>query len=204
MGDLNLIPADRLNRKRLRARVGIWAGVYSFVLVLIAGVVVSANCCMKGASSDLKQGLEAVDQNIEEYNSTAVELGREISKARLELEVAQAAGVRADWGRLLSLLAEQLGDEVILSGCHLVESGADKVKAAEAATEEKDSSDGPKLPGQRYELRLSGFGRSQMSVSSFLLRLERMEFFKSVRLLSSNRQAFLDGYAVVFTVVCSI
>lgn len=204
MGDLNLIPADRLNRKRLRARVGVWAGVYSFVLVLIAGVVVSANFCMKGASSDLEQGLEAVDQNIEEYNSTAVELGREISKARLELEVAQAAGVQADWGRLLSLLAEQLGDEVILSGCHLVESGAENVKAAEAGTDEKGTGEGTELPGQHYELRLSGFGRGQMSVSSFLLRLERMEFFKSVRLLSSNRQAFLDGYAVVFTVVCSI
>ena len=54
----------------------------------------------------------------------------------------------------------------------------------------------------RHTLVLSGFGKSQESVSRFVLRLEATDIFHVVRLVSSSRQSFLDQEAVAFTVEC--
>jgi Tfp pilus assembly protein PilN len=204
MGDLNLIPANRLSKKRLRARVGAWVVICAVVISTIAAAVGSANYHLRGATGTLGQQIEAADLDIQRYSLAASDLSAKISRATRELKIAQATGIQPDWGKLLSLLAAELGDEVVLSSCHLIESDTESANAAGVSQEKTESVAQAQLPGQRYELRLSGFGRSQMSASDFLLRLERMEFFRSVRLLSSNRRSFLDGHAVAFTVVCTI
>jgi hypothetical protein len=60
------------------------------------------------------------------------------------------------------------------------------------------------LAQRRYGLKLSGFGRTQTSVSQFVLRLERIGIFESVRLLNSYRQAFLNDQAIAFSLECRI
>lgn len=204
MGDLNLIPANRLLRKRIKARALIWVAVCAFVLVTNAVAVASVRCLLRGAGGSLEQELEAVELSIQKCNSTALELSEEIARRIRELKVAEATGIRPDWGRLLSLLAEELGDEVVLSSCHLIESEATDAETDKAPAETAGSGEEAQLPGQNYELRLSCFGRTQTSASALLLRLEAMEFFESVRLLGSSKQTFMDGHAVRFTVVCAI
>jgi hypothetical protein len=58
------------------------------------------------------------------------------------------------------------------------------------------------LTGCRHRLLLTGFGKSQESVSRFVLRLEESGVFDAVRLISSCRQTFLQGDAVAFSVEC--
>ncbi len=206
MGDLNLIPADRLFRKRVKARMRLWAGVCSSLLLIIAVAVTSTDYCLKGKAGVPEHELAAVDLSIQEYNATAVELNKEISRATWELEVARVTGIGPDWGKFLALLAEELGEEVVLSGCQLTVLKTENMQTEEAAepTDKTDVPVKPSRPEQHYELRLSGISRNQMSTSNLLLRLEAMDLFESVRLVSSNRQTFQEAHAVVFTVVCKI
>ena len=151
MGDLNLIPAERLSKKRLRARVGAWVAVCAVVISTIIAAVGSANYCLRGTTGALERQIEAIDLDIQQYKSTAVDLSREISEAMRELKIAQATGVQPDWGRLLSLLADALSDEIILSSCHLIESNAESTHSP-GVSEEAQSSTQAQLPGQHYEL----------------------------------------------------
>mgnify|MGYP000049651221 CR=1 FL=1 len=79
---------------------------------------------------------------------------------------------------------------------------SDKAITAESSGSLQALPLGTFLTGCRYTLVLNGFGRSQESVSRFVLRLEESGAFDLVRLVSSSRQTFLQGEAVAFGVEC--
>ena len=96
-----------------------------------------------------------------------------------------------------------MGDEVVLSRFQLVALGGDEPILTEKWKESLASRPlGVLLAERRHKLVLHGFGRTQVSVSQFVLRLEALGAFELVRLANSCRQAFLDGRALAFTIEC--
>ena len=51
---------------------------------------------------------------------------------------------------------------------------------------------------------LEGLGGSQGDVSRFVLRLEQLDLFRSVKLLDTSREAFADRHVVAFRLECVI
>jgi hypothetical protein len=51
-------------------------------------------------------------------------------------------------------------------------------------------------------MKVSGIGRSQQSISRFVLRLEQTALFRSVKLVRTQRQQFLTDFGVSFEVSC--
>jgi hypothetical protein len=205
MGDVNLIPARRLARKRWRRRGRVWAGLCGTYLLLLAGGLLLAHVLWHSDSSALDRERQFLDQAIEGHNLRALELRGQLVKVTRELEVSQAIGGQPDWSKLLVLLGRELGDEVVLSRCGLATTdgrGGDitsDVKAWLASSPLEVL-----LASRRYRLELAGFGRTQRSVSQFVLGLEKTAMFESVRLINSYRQAFLDGQAIAFSIECRI
>lgn len=217
MVSVNLIPRDRLTRKRRRARLRMWIALCSaYALILTAGLSLA---CMVWGSDDAALGgeLQAVVGEVEDSQRSIDELRGWLSEAQAALDASDAMANHPDWSALLIILARQLGDDVVLDNCLLTPSrldrsgGAsrripsprgprDEARAASPGSPPRDAASGK----QRYELKLRGFGRTQNAVSQFVLRLERIELFHEVRLIKCNRQPFLDGHAVAFEVECSM
>ena len=204
MGDINLIPARRLARKRWRRRGRVWVGICgTYLMVLVIGLL-AAHVLWRSDGSALEQEHHSLETAIEAHNRTCVKLRGQLAAVTRELEVSQAIGTQPDWSKLLVLLGHELGDDVVLSHCRLATTdGAGDVTGnlqAWLASSPLETL----LASRRYRLKLAGYGRTQTAVSKFVLGLERTDLFDSVRLANSNRQAFLGGQAIAFSVECRI
>ena len=204
MNDVNLIPADRLASKHRMARLRIWAVLCGTYLTLLVVASVSAHVIWAG-DGGVAEELESSEQRVQRYNAAITELQAELAKTRMALEMSRAISNQPDWSKLLVLLGDQLGEEVVLNNCQLAATNEDGKEKADHLQESFSSlaADMP-LAKRRHKLEVSGFGRRQSSVARFVLRLEEIGVFDSVKLISAYRQPFLTDKAVAFRIECSI
>ncbi len=203
MNDVNLIPASRLAGRRRRARLYMWGmvcGVYAF---LVAAGSLTLHVAQAGEGRDMAECLEAAAQQIERDNRTLLEARRQLAETMTALETTTAIRGQPDWGKLLTGLSLQVGDQIVLTRCQLTTLTADnKAITVEGSGSLTAVPLSTLLTGCRHTLVLNGFGKSQESVSRFVLRLEESGAFDLVRLVNSSRQTFLQGEAVAFGVEC--
>jgi len=202
-GDVNLIPAARLARKRCRTRLCLWAMIGGTYTLLLATGSLAARVLYPAESHGLTEQLANAAQQIEQGNRSMEELRRELAGTTAAWETTQALCEPPDWSRLLVALSHEMGDEVVLNRCQLTALGDNEPILTEKWKKSLASKPlGVLLAERRHTLVLHGFGRTQESVSQFVLRLEAVGAFELVRLANSCRQAFLDGRAVAFTIEC--
>jgi len=204
-GQVNLIPAGRLAGKKHKARLRYWGaicGMYALFLVLVA---LSAYAVWGEADNSIEKERQSVEQSIVQYNSTVAQLRGKLAQAVEEQRLGRAILRQPNWSELLGLIAEGLGTDIVLNHFGLVVLGADGREATGDLQQWLATpAASPLLAEGRYKLRLIGFGHSQNSVAQFILRLEQTGIFGSVRLMNTNRQAFLDDQAVAFSIECNI
>lgn len=203
MGQGNLIPAERRVRKRRKARRRVWTVVCAtYAVLLAAGSLAAHMICPSDARSVIEQ-LEGTALEIEQSDHTLLALRDELAQAAATLETARAMRQQPQWSHLFAELSRQLGEEMVLSRCQLVTSmGAGRTAANEWRKSLASKPLGAFLTERRYRLTLSGFGKTQESVSQFVLRLEGVGVFDRIRLVNSSRQTFREGEAVAFSVDC--
>lgn len=204
MNGVNLIPTDRLARKRRMARLRIWAVICGAYLTLLILASLCAHAIRTGDGA-VAEELKSSEQCAQRYNASIMELRADLAKTRTALEMSRAMSNQPDWSKLLFLLGGQLGEEVVLNNCQLVATNKDGKEGAGylQGSASPLATDMP-LPERRYKLELSGFGRKQSSVARFVLRLEEIGVFDSVKLINAYRQPFMNNRAVAFSVECSI
>jgi HAMP domain-containing protein len=203
MNDVNLIPAGRWAGRRRRTRLYLWGmvcGVYAF---LVAAGSVTFHVAHAGDGRTMAENLEAAARQIERDNRVLLEARRQLAETMTALETTTAIRGQPDWAKLLTGLSLQVGDRIVLTRCQLTTLTADeKVITVEGSGSLPTGPLGTFLTGCRHTLVLNGFGKSQESVSRFVLRLEESGAFDLVRLVNSTRQTFLQGEAVAFGVEC--
>ena len=204
MINVNLVPDARLAKKRRRVRLRVWTALcLAYALVLVA-MSAGGYVIWSGGDVALANELEAVGEQAKDYQFSIDTLQQELAEAEAALQASRAMGNQPDWSTLLVLLAQKLGDEIVLDGCKLSPlAEQEDPSGAKTASPKLSAKDIP-LGQRRYCLKLSGFGRTQTAVSQFVLRLEQIPLFEEVKLVKSNRQDFLSSEAVGFEIECSI
>lgn len=186
---MNLIPAPRREKKARRRRVRWWATrltIYAAALV-VAGLVrmSTAGRCSRALADEDK----LLTAKLNSARQVLLGLKHELSDTRGKLESIRTVGKQPDWGVMLRLVADKLGDEAVLDHC--------------ALRHIKRASDDEESPGgRRIVLDLSGLARSQAAVADFILRLEKTGLFARVKLLKTNRRTFEGERIVTFWLEC--
>jgi hypothetical protein len=156
-----------------------------------------------GESRSQTQQLEKADQQIKTQTQDLAVLRRQLLEATTALETVKAIRGQPDWSKLLAGLSVQLGEEIVLHRYQLTTQTADNnTIGAESGASVPAGPLGAFLTGCRHTLTLRGYGKTQESVSRFVLRLEGSGVFDLVRLVNSSRQTFLNSEAVAFSVEC--
>jgi Tfp pilus assembly protein PilN len=203
MGDTNLIPAERLARRRRKARLCLWTAACGTYLALLCGSSLALQRARATQDRNVNGQLAAVTRQVEQDNKSMLKLRRELAETTTALETTRAIREQPDWSRLFLGLAEQMGDEVVISRCQLMTLTPDGKAVGEGWIGSSGAQPlGTFLTECRHTLTLQGFGKTQESVSRFVLRLEGTGAFDQVRLGNSSRQTFLDGQAVGFSIEC--
>ncbi len=206
MNAVNLIPKQRREAKARKVhliRLISGLGVYGVILLggylLCLRYVASDGRSLDGRTTDVAAGLNSSNRQV-------LVLAGELAEANRKLQAVQAVGRQPDWGGLLKVLAENMGERTVLDFCRLrrvrpvaqTAADSDPGRAASGSDDEapKAATDAPLL------LELTGWAEAQADVSAFLLRLEQTGLFDKVKLVRTSRRPFLDRTAVAFQLEC--
>jgi hypothetical protein len=204
MGDVNLIPPARIARRQCKSKIRRWTVICGTYLISLTVLALSAHAFWRDTDDSVIEELAFTAQRIEGYNAKISELNNKLATTKAALEAGQVISSQPNWTRLLVLLGDELKEEVVLKDCQLMATSTSSGDAANSVQNLITSSPDVFLAERQYTLEVSGYGRTQTSVSQFVLRLEQMQIFDSVDLVNSRRQSFLNTEAVVFHIECRI
>ena len=178
---VNLIPAPRLARKKLRTRIRRWAvGLVAYVLVLFLGIAVRAG----SRAPVLPPDSSAQSARITQLTSELAAKNKELTDARTRYAATLMLTGRPDWSVLLPLLGQGMGEDVVLKELKLSQQKGQSVR--------------------QYGLEMRGVARSAASASNFVSALEETRLFDEVRLLRTGREPFMNESMVSFEVQCKL
>lgn len=187
MTNANLIPKYRQiarSRRRLTHR---WIGVVGiyFLVTLIAIPVTRLR--IPSEETRIRQ-IAKNNEDIEASKNRLHDLVNGLNEIKLSLRATRLVENQSDWSILLGVLAEEMGDAIVLRECVMNPDGISRNEA------------GP----ERFQIDLRGYGQSQMEVSQYVLRLEGTGLFSEVTLEESRREGFLENDAIAFRLRCRL
>ena len=197
MNGVNFIPRARRERAARRTRLRAWAvGAAAYALVGVVALAASGTGAVVEDPS-VAQELARLPNQIDTSRRALANLQGQLTEAQAKLDAARAVAQQPDWSVLLGLLAQSLGEEIVLTSCKLDSDPVEPERPAGAAQRPGTAANLkpadaqlPRPDGARYTLLLSGLGRTQSSVSQFVLRLEALGLFGRVTILKTNREMF--------------
>ncbi|MCP4379489.1 MAG: PilN domain-containing protein [bacterium] len=198
----DLMPEPRRQAKACRARIHQWLVVGVAYVVMLVTICVVCHRTWGIGPDPLTKEISQTTDSIRKYGKTIVVLQKQLVSSRWKLDTFKGVGQQPDWSVVLTLLADGLGNEVVLSGCELDEIRIPLDSDASGNQQPTSGALEDKKQKMAFVLSVSGFGRSQTAVSQFVLRMERSGLFDNVRLVSTVREPFLNAKAVAFRLKC--
>lgn len=204
---VNLVPKHRRAARRRRRHLHRWSVATALYAIAILGVWAGAHLVWSGADRALAADLRDAAVRVKEVNQELAELRPQLAEAQTTLAASRSIGSKPDWSLLLDLLANLLGEELVLTKCELAPGAAGFANANPPPALPVGGSAvlAPPSGSQRgYRLTLQGFGQSQAAVSTFVLRLEQTGLFDRVQLIDTRTEPYMNGHAAGFRVECFI
>lgn len=190
MKGVNLIPqplrAARSRKRRLR-RWTLGCSAYAAALMMTCAVMRglwSADC------RSLDGEISSTSRRIDDANRSINGLRAELAEMQEKSRTARNISDQPDWSILMSAVAAQVDDDLVLREVRL--GAMPGLSVARVA----DSLNGPR----RFQLSMRGSARNPAGVSRFVSKLEQMQFFDDVKLLRTSRENFLNGPSIGFEV----
>ena len=209
MNGVNFIPRQRRDASSRRARCRAWTiGASAYALLCVVAFAASGAIDVADdptVASDLAQ----LPARIDASQRALTTLRAQLAEAQARLNAARAVAQQPDWSVLLGLLAQSLGDDIVLTACRLeAEHPSDRAAASSpppgginrAADGGRSGAPAAPVvgPGSRFTLELAGLGRTQASVSRFVLRLEQLGLFERVTIVKTGREMFGEHESIGF------
>lgn len=192
MKGVNLIPAHRQAAHQRHRHLSFWIGGLLAHLAILLGICLAVRIVFglvpeeASAAANLVQTRSRLGQMKEKLAHA--------KRLRIEVESSRQALVaihdKPDWSTLLTILGSQTGKEIFLREIQL---------RSLAST---GAGDGLHGSSQGVAVELKGFGQTQSDVAQFVLRLQELKLFDSVRLARTAREPVLQQTAVGFDLTC--
>lgn len=196
MNTINLLPRARQQQLVIRRRERAWWIGGSLYAAGVAAVCVVANLARP---ADAELTLEELERAQARLDATESEL-RTVAKSTLALRergaLARGIGGTPDWSHLLAIVAQPLGAQLVLDGCEL----ASPSESASTARPAKGQ------PAQRpaHIVRLSGVGTTATAVTDYVLALESLRLFRSVKLVDTGTRSVGGVERTAFRIECAL
>jgi len=210
MNGVNFIPRQRRDASARRARFRAWTiGASAYALVCVVAFAASGAIDV-AEDPTVATDLAQLPAQIDASQRALTTLRAQLAEAQARLDAARAVAHQPDWSVLLGLLAQSLGDDIVLTTCRLeAEHPSDRAAATSSPPGGINRAAGgggtgapaaaPIVgPGSRFTLELTGLGRTQAAVSRFVLRLEQLGLFERVTIVKTGREMFGEHESIGF------
>jgi hypothetical protein len=200
------MPAPRRQAKACLARMRHWFAVGGAYVGMLVFICITCHITWGVDEDPLAAEINHVTDRIGTLGRSIAGLQEQSTASRRKLDASRGVGQQPDWSVMLKLVADGLGNEVVLKSCELNEIAIAQESVSSRSAEPKISLTSISEDDKQiaFVLNIAGFGRSQTAVSQFVLRMERSGMFDNVRLESTMRKPFLNAKAVAFNLKCRL
>ena len=181
MNHRNLLPPHRQAAKHRHSATRRWIiinCVYAALLATAGGVY--------AYSTSPTEPPVAAAADVGKLNARLVNIRQQTAALNTNLRSILEVTDRPDWSVMLRIIAQSLGDDLVLS---VVDTNS--ASAATATAEPR-------------RVVLTGVGRSQAAVTQFVLRMESLRLFSHVRLAQTAAQSLRGTEGVGFQLICTL
>ncbi|HEX7010239.1 MAG TPA: PilN domain-containing protein [Phycisphaeraceae bacterium] len=211
---VNLLPAWRRQARRQRRHLRRWLLACSLYAAALTLTWLGAHWVWTGDERALAQTQSQLEADLKQVDESLAQLRPRLAQVQATLAASRSVGGKPDWSILLNLLAQWLGEDMMLTACQLepLDAGSPVMPAVPAVpaapvpptgSPAASVASSASAPG-RYRLRLQGLGRTQQAVSAYVLGLEQTGLFERVKLISTRKEPFGSGQAVGFELECQL
>lgn len=179
-----------LQRRRSLRR---WAAICAccgLALILIGICAVATwgtDAVDPGEFTTLRDSISHADISLAALRSASADTHR-------TLQTITEISEQPDWSLLLDAVSRAQSEDIFLTDCEVTLAGGAEARLARDPAHSS-------APGA-LAIRLIGIGRSQETISHFMLRLQGLSILEHVKLVQTSRQQFNGKPAVGFEVVC--
>lgn len=199
---LNLLPAEyrrtRLRRRRFRTMLT----VATLLLVAEIGIGLFYHVQAQQARRIVTE-TRALRAEIDRLNAELARPVRQAAQLRQEVNLARGLRTTHPWSRLLALIAEQAPERMVLT--HLATTPGRWTPALQPRTVRA----GPDRNGEEPEgprlldgVTIRGYAADHHDLSTFMIRLQDADAFRTIDLKDVRRERHLERDAVLFELQC--
>ncbi len=199
MNDFNLLPERHSHALARRRRMLNWAVAGGAYIALVTAGAIGTYAGSGPSRAAAQRERQEIETNIETGKSEIAQLNKQLADARHRLRTSVEVSRHPDWSILLKVLADLRDPSMLL----------DRVELSKVTAEVPTKP----LPGKkksapqttsRFVLKLSGMAPTLESVPAFVLRLENIGLFSTVKLVESRVADLNSRPVAMFRVECSL
>lgn len=195
---LNLIPSHVREATSNAQRLRVWAKVLA-CLGTAASLAIGVALSRDNPARDAWAGVAELESKIEGRKRELASLRAKSSALAKQVESADAVSNHPGWSSALGLIAERLGDSLVLDSCVLNRPREVRAAVTAGAPAKKQSQ-----ANLAYSIELGGLATSQATVHRYLADLQSAGLFDSVTLIETRSRPLGDRTLVGFRISCEI
>lgn len=207
---LNLLPPNRRRELRLHRRLHVW-----MVLGAAYGIATIGACITLAAGEPVidrheTTELTALTREADVLKEETSQHKKNIAAENRRKQGADLVKDHPDWSTLLELLAQTRGDEIVLESLDVKPVEGVSVAAMPTAPPASNDAKADAKPTGKpahpvaYDVRLTGFAKTQTAVTDFADRLQKCNVFDLVKLERSSARASGGLPVIDYTILCHL
>ncbi|MDI1288830.1 MAG: hypothetical protein PSX37_02615 [bacterium] len=196
---LNLIPAYVREATANTRRVHRWSKVLA-CLAATAAVAVGVALTRENPARDAWAGVTELESRIDTRKRELASFRAQSSALAKQMESADAVSNHPDWSAALAIIADRLGESLVLDSCNLNRPREVRLPAASPAA----PAPRPAQVHLAYSIELGGIATTQAAVHRYLADLQSAGLFDSVTLIETRSRPLGDRTLVGFRLSCEI
>jgi len=198
MSGQDLTPRPFINRARKQSAIRRWT-LPTSVCALAAIVPIFLELSKPGDTSGLlaQERMVQAQSRIETGRSQLESNQAVLAQRDRELKAVQHLTAKPDWHAVLTMVARQFDDQLVMTGFQL--DGIDNNRVRNAL--------GPlakDVPAGSVWLILTGVANANSDVPGLIMRLEQLGLFQRVVMTGTQREPFAGGSRTSFTLACRV
>ena len=213
MNPINLAPAShqahRRQQKHLQKITLVVVGYLSLVAIAYIGIITFGGSSNKAIAAQLEQ----TEQECQTIHTQISKLMPTIKESQMTLEASRAVSVHPNWGALLSILAQESQQKIVMKNIFI--SGIEDqpktmtpkspiISTSQHAPHTPQPQNTPHESEDQYTLSLQAYALTQNDVTDFVLRLENLALFDRVTLVETKQQNLGTGRVFYCVITCDI
>jgi Tfp pilus assembly protein PilN len=195
---VNLISPQRAAAARRRVLTRRWAkglGFYALVLTVL-GVALHGTASRQ---QELRDAVQQLESKVESRRASLASERTRIDGLRKSLRAAQAVGVHADWGKVLTRAAIGAGEQITIERIDLDVARTEPLQQA-GRGQKRTTRD--RQTTRTATIVISGLASSTTAAQQYSVRLEDLRFFDQVRMTETTQAG--AGESVRFEIRCTL